>query len=210
MFNSAYSCPSCGAGVALRFRYSKITTCQHCQASLFLEDDAMKLRGKAAVMADYPSLIQLNTPFLYKTMQFEPIGHARFAYAHGFWDEWWVINPAGQGKWLSVDEGDYALEIPTPVNNPQLNFDQLTLGKKVSLAGERLLVSEIGQAECTGMAGELPEVIQIGDRFRYAHLSGVRQTLYTLEEQNGQLSLYKGAWLDVFAIRAMPAMDTLR
>ena len=199
----AFNCPSCGASLSPRFKYSKIITCEHCQSGLFLDDKSVQLRGESSVMADYPSLLTLYSDFQYKKWRFQPIGHLRFEYAHGFWDEWWVISPSGQGKWISVDEGDYAIEVPVKINNPELRFNKLVLGKKIPLFGEQLLVTELGQATCVGLEGELPEVISLNDQFQYAHLSGQKQSLFTLELQNNTLSLYKGTWVDAFEIKAV-------
>lgn len=199
----SFNCPSCGAALSPRFKYSKIITCEHCSSGLFLDDKAVQLRGESAVMADYPSLLKLYADFQYKNWRFQPIGHLRFEYAHGFWDEWWVISASGEGKWVSVDEGDYAIEVPVKINNPKIDFSQLSVGTKVPLFGEQLLVTELGQATCIGLEGELPEVINLHDQFQYAHLSGKKQTLFTLELQHNTLSLYKGTWVDAFEIKAL-------
>ena len=200
---SNFNCPSCGGQISPQFKYSKIITCKHCQSGLFLQDDAVRLRGESAVMADYPSLLALYQQFKYKNWTFEPIGHLRYEYSHGFWDEWWVINSKGQGKWISVDEGDYSIEMSVKLNQKNFNFNDLSLGKQITLFNQSVLVTELDDATCIGLEGELPEMVKLQDKFQYAHLSGEGQTLFTLEQQQQKTSLYKGTWIDAFAIQAV-------
>ncbi len=76
----------------------------------FLEDDGVRLAGTQSTLADLPSLIQLKTPFSYDNTSYLPVGHIRYSYDHGFWDEWWLLDNSGEGKWMSVDEGDFAFD----------------------------------------------------------------------------------------------------
>ncbi|MDM8547386.1 DUF4178 domain-containing protein [Candidatus Venteria ishoeyi] len=130
-----YNCPSCGGPLALHFRYTKLMTCPHCGSGLFLDDKVVQLRGIQSVMADYPSLLQLYQNFTYRDWKFTPVGHVRFEYAHGYWDEWWVIssNSGEEGKWVSVDEGDIAIEVPVSIHSLSLPAQLLSAPLDFSL-----------------------------------------------------------------------------
>jgi hypothetical protein len=197
----AYTCPACGGPLALHFRYAKLITCAHCHNGLLLEDQALKLAGVQSVMAEYPSLFELYREYRYRKLRFTPVGHARFEYAEGFWDEWWIMDDQGQGQWLSVDEGDYALEQAVPWNE-RLFLPDLQPGKSLSLNGEKLLITERGSASCSGVRGELPELIRPGERYDYLHLSGPEGRLLTLEVQNNEFFCYEGQWIDPFEVTA--------
>lgn len=194
-----FTCPNCGAELEARLRSAKLVACSYCDSNVFLEDDAVKLAGKQGVMADYPSLIQMHGHYRYRGWQFTAIGRARFDYGQGFWDEWWVMGNDGEGRWLSVDEGDFVLEEPLDIDQTPSPFE-LTPGSKVELAGEALYVTEQGRATSIGVQGELPEAIQVGDRYAYFHLSGRDGRLYTLEVDRGRTACHRGRWMSPFEI----------
>ncbi|MCP4700331.1 MAG: DUF4178 domain-containing protein [Gammaproteobacteria bacterium] len=198
----AYNCPSCGGPIELHLRYAKMITCPSCGNALLLEDKAVLLAGVESVMADYPSLLQLYGSFKYRDWEFMPVGHLRFEYAQGYWDEWWAASGA-EGKWISVDEGDFAIEEPVELDSAPLLFD-LAPGRQTSLAGETLYVTERGHAKCIGLEGELPELHSVGEEYEYVHLSGKKGRLYTLElKKNGVQKYYRGHWADPFEFKLL-------
>lgn len=130
-----------------------------------------------------------------------PVGHARFSHEHGSWDEWWALDAGLSTRvWVSVDEGDIALEEPLAVAADDLPAIALEPGTAVELAGERLVVTERGDASCEAVRGEPPEALRPGDRFRYAHLSGPRGRLVAVGRDN-ERRCTEGRWLDPFEIR---------
>ncbi len=197
-----FSCPNCGAELEVRLRTSKLVACGYCDSNVFLEDDAVRLAGKQGVMADYPSLVQMHGNYRYRGWQFMAVGRARFDYGQGFWDEWWVMGGDGEGRWLSVDEGDFALEEPVETSETPSPFE-LIPGKKVRIGDEDLHVTEGGRATCIGVQGELPEALEVGDTYSYFHLSAVGGRLYTLEVDRGRAALHQGHWLDPFEIEVV-------
>jgi DNA-directed RNA polymerase subunit RPC12/RpoP len=197
-----FACPNCGAELEARLRSTKLVACSYCDSNVFLEDDAVRLAGKQGVMADYPSLLQMHQSFRYRTWQFMPIGRARFDYGQGFWDEWWVMGNDGDGRWLSVDEGDFALEETVDIEKTPSAFE-LVPGRSITIAGEELFITEKGRATCIGIRGELPEALDVGDSYTYFHLSGVGGLLYTLEIDRGRAAFHRGHWIDPFAIEAL-------
>ncbi|MGI9499433.1 MAG: DUF4178 domain-containing protein [Geminicoccaceae bacterium] len=182
-------------------RSTKLVACAYCDSNVFLEDDAVRLAGKQGVMADYPSLIQMRGNYRYRGWQFMAVGRARFDYGQGFWDEWWVMGGDGEGRWLSVDEGDFALEETVEIEKTPSAFE-LVPGKKIRIGDEDLYVTEQGRALCIGVEGELPEALKVGDSYTYFHLSGKGGRLYTLEIERGRAAFHRGHWLDPFEIEA--------
>ena len=199
--NASFQCPNCGAPLATKFRFTKLITCEYCDSSVLLDGAAAKVAGKQGVMADYPSLLQLQQNFRHESWTFQPVGRARFEYEHGFWDEWWVVS-GDDGKWVSVDEGDFAIQQSVELEQTP-DVADLELGQHIQLLDQQLYVTERGHAVCIGMQGELPELISIGDEYDYLHLSGTEARLYTLEIKQDQISCYEGFWLDPFEIKAL-------
>ncbi len=196
-----FACPNCGAELAPRLRSAKLVVCDHCGSNVFLLDDAVRLAGRQGVIADDPSLLQLHRPFRHRDWRFTPIGRARFDHGRGHWDEWWVMGD-GRGRWLSVDEGDFALEEPVDIDESPSAFE-LAPGRSLRIDGRDLLVTEQGRATCIGVEGELPEALEVGDSYVYVHLSGTGGLLYTLEIDRGRITCHRGRWLDPFSIEAL-------
>jgi len=199
------NCPVCGAAVPSRLAYAKLLVCEHCNTSLFLEDEMVRNVGEKSALTEVPSILEIGRRFQYRNWLFEPYGRVRFDYGDGFWDEWWVVLDSGQGRWVSVDEGEIAVESPLDDERELLDrppdFDSLRIGRKVSFANLELTVTERNEATCIGVQGELPEVIRPGDKHRYAHLSGPRGVLLTLEFFDDRFKAFKGVWIDPFELQ---------
>jgi len=199
---TALNCPVCGAQAPSRLQYAKLIVCEHCQTSLFLEDDVVKNIGEKSALTEVPSILEMGRRFQYRTWTFEPYGRIRFDYGDGFWDEWWVVLDNGNGRWISIDEGEIAIESPLELQAPLPGYDSLTIGQEISLGGQTLRVTERNAATCVGLQGELPEVISPGETHHYVHLSGPKGLLLTLEFHDDTHSLYKGLWIDPFDLTA--------
>lgn len=200
MSTSSLQCPQCGSQLPNLFRHAKLTVCEQCDSTIFLEDEAAKLVGTQSVLTEMPSLIQLKQPFTYQKSSYLPVGHIRFSYGFGYWDEWWLLDNASQGRWMSIDEGDFAFEQPEKITRDLPGFERLKLGQTIRVAEKDWQVTELGKATCEGFRGELPEVLAIGDTFFYAHLSGPKSALLTLEYHGKAISAYLGRWVDPFEI----------
>lgn len=195
------NCPSCGNVVPHQLQYAKLVVCPSCQVTLFLEDDAVKHAGERSVIAQGPSIFALGVPFTHANTTYVPHGRIRFDYGRGYWDEWWVHSNEGEGLWISVDEGDIAVEHPLALNGPAPDFDALAVGSTITVGDQKLTVTEKNSAECIGFEGELPEVISVGERHNYVHLSGPRGLILTVEFFDGEALVFKGLWIDPFEVR---------
>ncbi|MEZ5668104.1 MAG: DUF4178 domain-containing protein [Alphaproteobacteria bacterium] len=198
-----FNCPNCGAALKASLRYAKQVACDHCDSMVMLEDAVVRLAGKQGVMADMPSLLTLHEPFAYQGKTYTPVGHIRFDYAHGFWDEWWAETADG-ACWISVDEGDIAIEEPLELSRP-VDPAALAVGATVRVNAGEFLITEAGEAVCRAVRGEIPEAIAPGDRFAYWHLSGADGALVTLEAEGAEVTATRGRWLNPYAIAARPA-----
>ena len=199
----AFNCPVCGAPAPKQMQFAKLLVCDSCKTSLFLEDNAVKHAGVKSVVVDQPSIFSLGQTYRYRAMTFETVGRIQFDYGGGYWDEWYVMKPSGKCMWVSVDEGDIAIESPMTINTPIPACDSVTIGQTVNLDGQKLLVTEINSCECVAVEGQLPEVVFPGDEHHYVHLSGSKGTLFTLECFGDESLLFKGTWVDPFDIKAL-------
>ncbi len=198
-----FNCPACGAQTPDNLDFTKLMVCEHCSNILFIEDEAVKNAGLRSAQVDAPSIFTLGRHYRYRNMNFETIGRLQFDYGDGLWEEWWVMTDAGDGKWISVDEGDIAIESALENIKDLPGCKYLKPGEKINLLKQNLLVTEVDSAECIAVSGQLPERIMPGEKHDYVHLSGKHNILYTLECFEGQKKLYKGVWIDAFDIEPL-------
>ncbi|MEO1491091.1 MAG: DUF4178 domain-containing protein [Pseudomonadota bacterium] len=198
-----FNCPNCGAPLETRLTATKMVDCDHCETTVLLADDGLTSMGTRGTMTDYPSLIRLHQPFRVGADSFHPVGHARFSYGRGWWDEWWCETGRGY-FWVSVDEGDYAVEVPVEIAAP-LDVGSFAVGQRVRFNGEDLKITETGSSVCEAIRGELPEPLRVGDTYTYWHLSGQNGRLITIEEEDGEAVATEGHWLDPFKIKIQAA-----
>ncbi|MDH5324262.1 MAG: DUF4178 domain-containing protein [Gammaproteobacteria bacterium] len=199
----ALNCPVCGAPAPEQMQFAKLLVCSSCKTSLFLEDNAVKHAGVKSVVIEQPSLFSVGQTYRYRSMTFETYGRVQFDYGGGYWDEWWVVNSRGVGMWVSVDEGDIAIESPMTLKSPVPSCDSLEVGASINLDAQNLLVTEKNSCKCVALEGQLPEVIFPGDEHDYAHLSGHNGVLFTLECFGDDSLLFKGSWIDPFDIKPL-------
>lgn len=203
--HSPLNCPSCGAELPHRFRYSKMAACEYCDNVVYLSGAEATILGKQSALANYPSLLRLGGRFRYKGLEFEPVGFLRYDYGAGFWDEWWVLTDDGEGRWVSVDEGDFAIEEPVKADRDPPPRKQLQVGARLELLGQEWTVTETGHARLLGLRGELPEPMGLEREFDYVELSAPGAWLVTLEYGNAdnQVEVYRGQWIDAFEIEEL-------
>jgi len=195
-----FNCPNCGGQLSRKVAHSKMVACPYCESTVLLEDDAVKLAGKGGVMADEPSLFVLGRPVEYEGESYMPIGQARFSYSSGWWDEFWALDGKGDGVWISVDEGDIAIE-ENHETDIQIDESKLKLGARINFEDELFRVTEADRGKCEALRGEFPEEMVVGDVYTYYHLSGPRGRLITLEFEDGEMYVTEGQWIDPYEIR---------
>ena len=121
----------CGSAVPVKLRRAALVVCEYCNTSLFLENEAVKQAGVKSVLADMPSIFEIGTRYRYRTWTFEMLGRVRFDYGDGIWDEWWAVLDSGGGRWISVDEGDIAIETPVELDEHLPDFSRTQVGQHV-------------------------------------------------------------------------------
>lgn len=198
------SCPQCGTAQAPRFRAAKMVTCPSCGTTLFLEDEAVRLAGDQGVLHELPAPIHLGQEFRHGPIRLTPLGFLRYDYGPGTWpatwDEYWCIDPKGEGIWLSVDEGEMVLQAPIPDLHAPKTSPNLRLGHLISFQGLDWAVQEWGEAKLIGWRGELPFAARLGERHRYLNCArGERLLSAELHEDGARWFL--GQWLDPYDIR---------
>ncbi len=203
MVGNTLACPSCAAALPAALRFARLAVCASCRSLVVHEDERLRASFEVSAMRDVPCLLQLGRSFLLNGEPLYMQGHLQLEHARGIWDEWWGVNEAGEGRWISVDEGDFAYqqEIELPGDYPDRS--RWKLGETVRFGDHSVEITELGRASCVGIEGVLPEAPIPGENYDYVHLSGKGRDLITLECQGGEYSAYTGRWIDSWRVEAV-------
>jgi len=201
------NCPSCAGEVQIKIKQCKLISCDYCGSPLLLEDDSVKNIGEQSSLAEIPSILKLGVSFEYRNTRFIPYGHIQYDYGDGLWEEWWVITAKQSGFWISIDEGEIAIQTVLTVNEETQtmlsDFKRLKLGDQIYIDEDNYQVTEKNSARCSGIEGQLPKVVLPGDKMDYIDFSSPKGDILTAEYDNNGLHLYKGSWIDPFELKAL-------
>lgn len=201
MNNKELNCPSCGAVLELKYRFSKMAVCKYCgQTTHLVNDTIVSTDVKSTPLVDYGSIFSVGQFVNIKDLRFEIIGRIRFSYPSGFWDEWFLFNAnkPEEEYWLQEDEGEYILfERSKEVNNfPDFNGTQI--GDLHENKSEKIFVSEKNTAEIKGGEGELPFQVVRGEQANF--IDGIvvgKGTPVSYEFLPKETLLYEGSTLEL-------------
>ena len=195
------SCPNCGATLPELLAHARMVSCGYCGTSVVLEDEAVRVAGEAGTMLDAPELIGLGRAVeLPRWGVFTATGHVRYDYGRGHWDEYHGSLLTGDLLWVSVDEGDVAVQRPLPRPDwPE--GAAFRLGATVEVDGTAYAVTEVENATLVAYRGQLPEPVAVGDVHLYANLVGGGGAILSGERREGGEAWFRGAWIDPFEVR---------
>ncbi|MEP2630034.1 MAG: DUF4178 domain-containing protein [Shimia thalassica] len=161
-------------------------------------EDRLIRAGSAGDMHDAPLLVELGNDVWVRRKWCRAIGHVRFSYGSGWWDELWLQDDDQDGCWLSLDEGDVIVQSridPVPGQAPS------KVGEAMILNDVEFTLTETETAECIAVRGVLPQVLAVEDRFRYANFTSVDGNTLSRESHAGQSWWYLGEWIDPFELQ---------
>lgn len=192
------NCLKCGADMGESFRWARMVNCDHCGTAHILRDAVFALAGSSGVLHEAPGLVHLAQPLVTPMGAFDPKGIVRFSYGRGAWDEFWALDSAGSGAWISVDEGDIVVQRPLSGND--LPRDPPSLGSTVTHDAEDWTITEAETARCIGFRGQLPEVFHLDEVFTFVNASCGDGRLLSGEFHDGTAAWFVGPWLDPFEL----------
>ncbi len=186
------NCPNCGAALDWRFALSKMRDCIYCGTTVLRDGEQLRQLGESGEMLDASCLLRLGAITQLGARQWRPIGHLRFSYGPGWWDEFWCISDDGKASWISVDEGDIVCEVE--IEPPHSAPARLTVGVSISFGMETFTAVEDEQAVCVAIRGELPEAISVGETHRYVDFTGSDGSALTFESWRSEDGASRTAW----------------
>ncbi|EAQ04180.1 hypothetical protein OB2597_08559 [Pseudooceanicola batsensis HTCC2597] len=194
------SCPNCGDRVETRSGV-RMLTCPSCGTTLLIEDEVVKAAGQAGVMHEAPLLFGIGDRVHCPAGVFDILGHARFSYGRGWWDEFWALDAEGHPAWLSIDEGDVAVQRRLRGEAGPGGGMALRLGDGFRFRGDDYRVTEIDLAECIALRGEFDEALSVGETYRFINALSQGGALLSGEFQDGSALWFEGEWIDPFEVR---------
>lgn len=196
---SSRNCLRCGADLGETFAWSRMVNCSHCGTAHVLRDQAFALAGSAGVFHEAPGLVVLSQPLDTPEGRFRPQGVVRFSYGRGSWDEFWAVDEEGRGAWISVDEGDIALQWPISGRG----LPETMPGRKAVIRHDNddWIITETETARCIGFRGQLPEEFGLDQTFTFVNATTGDGRILSGEFWPGGSAWFCGPWLDPFALK---------
>lgn len=201
------NCPNCGDTITPHAGV-RMLTCPSCGTTLMAEDDVVTAAGDAGVMHDAPLLFGLGDHVTANGESFDILGHARFSYGTGWWDEFWALDGSGHPVWLSIDEGDVAIQraVKPGKDAASAPLAQMPeMGQEISFNGEIYTVNEIDSAECIAIRGEFDEALEVGETYRFFNAVSDHGDLLSGEIWDGGALMFDGEWVDPFEVKVKRA-----
>src|SRR5215203_2054327 len=191
------NCPACAAPIEFKSGQSIVVICSYCRSAVARTDRELKDLGKVAELVETGSPLQVGLRGKWKDEPFELTGRAQLGHEMGGqWDEWYATFSNGWLGWLAEAQGRFYItfQYPVPEGVQLPTFEQLQLGQPVPGLPwpTPLMVAETGRATALGAEGEIPYLLTPGETYYYADLSGVNQSVGTLDYNQAPPLIFLG------------------
>lgn len=201
------TCPACGSPINFKSRFSVLTVCDYCQSVIAREQKQLTAQGKASVLADDFSVIQLGTRGRYQNSPFEIIGLIKATWEDGFWNEWHALEENGQSGWLLEAMGEYSYVRALPEPAPPIEPTQCRVGDSITLAQKTFRVMDIKAFECSAFYGELPFHIENGAQGLSIDLKSQDNHCAYIVQQDKNITYYLGQFHDIDSLKLTHLKD---
>ena len=162
MSTSEFSCPSCGASLLIKHRFSRVVVCRYCSQTSYVTREGLDPSGKSAALVDFESILSIGSSGTMNGREFNVLGRMRFSYDGGFWDEWFCLLDKQEEAWLEEDGGAFALYRKERLLSPLPKFTEVSVGSVIKVNQGDLFVTEKCSATLEGAEGELSFSIKPG------------------------------------------------
>ncbi len=189
------NCPSCGAPAKFRSHAAVMAVCEFCRTTILKDPGAVEDLGKISEVLEDFTPIQLGTAGIVGGRNFSVVGRIQLRYAHGMWNEWYLLFDDGGIGWLGDSSGMFTVTMQREVKGALPGFDDIVPGRLYDIEGHRYTASEKRTAECIGGQGELPFVVGPGWQAHVADLRSGEQFVtldYSDSSDGAAPALYSG------------------
>lgn len=198
---SDFNCPNCGDAVPAQISYVTMLTCPSCSTTLFLDGARLQAVGQSGEMHDGPQLFGIGDSVHMGGASVLIMGHARYSYGRGWWDEFWGTDEDQRSVWVSVDEGDVVLQYPMKHDFWPPVDANTRIGTAFQHRGENWRVIERDKAECVALRGSFGEQLAVGETYRFINAQSDSGALMSGEVWGDGAAWFLGFWHDPFEIK---------
>ncbi|MBO9446877.1 DUF4178 domain-containing protein [Ruegeria sp. R14_0] len=195
------NCPNCGSENPKLLQQLKVATCLSCGTTLMINDEHVQLAGDQGIMHDAPMLFGLGDTVTLGRTSVRILGHARYSYGRGFWDEFCGADDAGATYWISVDEGDVVMQTRLHGQDVPKSPPPFRPGETLDFDAATFTVTEVETAECIALRGQFDEALQVGERHDFVNASAGDEALLSGEFWADSALWFYGRWYDPFDIK---------
>ena len=156
MPESAFNCPSCGASLQVKHRFSKVVVCEYCSQTSYITPKGLDPAGESAELVDFESILSIGARGAIHNQNFTVLGRVRYEYDGGFWDEWFCLREDQSQFWLQEDDGTFTRFEKAKLLSPLPPYDEIGVGASLPINDGQFFVMEKCEAKVRGAGGELP------------------------------------------------------
>lgn len=182
-------------------RVSLLAVCAYCRSLVARKDLDVSLLGKAALLQEDGSVIQLHARGTYEGRGFTVAGRVQMRFPEGFWNEWYLLFDDERQGWLGEAQGVYGVSFKAETKDALPPYARLAAGDPVRLDGEEYEVRDAREAEYVSAQGELPFKPPLGEKAPLADLSAPGGRLATIDYSEGEPILFKGRYVDFDSLK---------
>jgi hypothetical protein len=180
-----------------------MTTCDSCGSTILIDDEVVRKAGEQGVMSDVSGLFRIGDTIRVGRRTITIFGQARFSYGRGFWDEFWGQDSNGDSIWISVDEGDIAVQRVNADMKLAQDLKTARVGDPVHFKTDTYVVVEAEEAECISVRGSFDHELIVGETYRYKNAQADGRALLSYEYWPGGSIVYLGQWFSPFEIEVV-------
>jgi len=195
MAGRSLNCPSCGATHELSNPGVMMFLCEYCNTPVYWDENRLAVAGTQAVIPEGFSRLFTGATGSVRQKRFTVLGRARYSFGRGFWDEWYLLMRTGEMMWLSEDNHQFSLQKRHSLNVGPI--EKYPPGSSLRSGKTTFMVQETGEAECIGIEGEVPKLVEIGETYSYVDASSLdgRFSL-SIEYDDDPPTVFIGRWLN--------------
>ncbi len=202
------ACPQCGAPIAFRSPDLMMRVCDYCRSAILRDREALRVAGKAAVVPEDVSPLQLGTRGRFDGQPFELVGRVRWRWADGGWNEWLMLYGDGRHGWLGEAMGRFMLL--TEIGHGKRSALVRNVGKgetpgvgsTMTLDAVKYTVADVKSATCVAAEGELPFLTTAGASVLSIDLMAADGRCASIQREGRETHVYVGRYVTLADLAA--------
>lgn len=193
MKTQAFRCDHCGGNIVVNSRFAAMVTCRYCNTVFMLSNDSLT---KTEITHPLRPLSQFSVGevWQYQNKELLFLGRAEVEAEEDIWDEWFVMWN-NLPRWIEAGSDNSTLFEKTPLITSVASYGNIQVGETLMVGETSLYVVEKGEAKITGVEGELPSKVAIGQTYQFVEAHAQDGSIWTIEYTQQTISLLHGNYL---------------